>query len=318
MKTLLQVRVTAKLPVAEDIVAFEFASTDGAELPDFDAGAHIDVHLPDGQVRQYSLYQLPDGTSRYRIGVLRDPQSRGGSVRLIDTVNEGHVLEVSAPRNHFALHAGPDHSVLFAGGIGITPIICMAEQLAREGRTFNLHYCGRTTARMAFLDRLNSSLFANRVQIHADDGVPEQRLDTRTAIGAPAPNRQLYVCGPTGFMDHVLGTAREMGWSEAQLHREYFAAAPIKHSADGPFELELRRSGRRISVAADQSAAQTLIDAGVPLSVSCEQGVCGTCLTRVLEGEPDHRDLYLTEDEQRESFMPCCSRARTPYLVLDL
>lgn len=318
METLLQVRVAARQLVAEDIAAYEFAPLDGAELPGFEAGAHIDVHVPGGPVRQYSLFQLPDGAPRYRIGVLRDPQSRGGSVRLIDTVKEGDVLSVSAPRNHFALHAGPAHAVLFAGGIGITPILCMAEQLAREGRSFELHYCGRTPARMAFLDRLSGADFADRVRVHADDGAPEQRLDARAAIGVPAADRHLYVCGPTGFMDHVLATARELGWPESQLHREYFAAAPIDHSTDGPFEIELRRSGRRIAVAADQSASQALLEAGVSLSLSCEAGVCGTCQTRVLEGEPDHRDLFLTEDERRDSFMPCCSRARTPRLVLDL
>ncbi|QHE83489.1 oxidoreductase [Hydrogenophaga sp. BPS33] len=322
METLLQVRVAARQLVAEDIAAYEFAPLDGVELPGFEAGAHIDVHVPGGPVRQYSLFQLPDArpdaAPRYRIGVLRDPQSRGGSAKLIDTVKEGDVLSVSRPRNHFALHSGPAHAVLFAGGIGITPILCMAEQLTREGRSFELHYCGRTPARMAFLDRLRGAVFADRVQVHADDGAPEQRLDARAAIGAPASDRHLYVCGPTGFMDHVLASARELGWDEAQLHREYFAAAPIDHSADGPFEIELKHSGRCIPVKADQSAAQALLDAGVPLSLSCEAGVCGTCQTRVLEGEPDHRDLYLTDDEKREFFMPCCSRSCTPRLVLDL
>lgn len=319
MQQLLQVRVAARQWVAEDIAAYEFAALDGTELPAFEAGAHIDVHVPGGPVRQYSLYQLPDGTPRYRIGVLRDPQSRGGSVRLLDTVKEGDVLSVSAPRNHFALHQGTrDHAVLFAGGIGITPILCMAEQLAREGRSFELHYCGRTPTRMAFLDRLRGAAFADRVHVHADDGAPEQRLDAGTAIGVPRTDRHLYVCGPTGFMDHVLATARGLGWDEDRLHREYFAAAPIDHSADGPFEIELKQSGRCITVKADQSAAQALIDAGVALSLSCEAGVCGTCQTRVLEGEPDHRDLYLTDDEKREHFMPCCSRSCTPRLVLDL
>lgn len=319
METLLQVRVAARQLVAEDIAAYEFAPLGSTELPGFEAGAHIDVHVPGGPVRQYSLYQLPDASQRYRIGVLRDPQSRGGSVRLIDTVKEGDVLSVSAPRNHFALHQGTsDHAVLFAGGIGITPILCMAEQLAREGRSFELHYCGRTPARMAFLDRLRGAVFADRVHVHADDGAAEQRLDAGSTIGAPRADRRLYVCGPTGFMDHVLSTARDLGWAEDHLHREYFAAAPIDHSADGPFEIELRRSGLCISVRADQSAAHALLDAGVPLSLSCEAGVCGTCQTRVLEGEADHRDLYLTEDEQRDYFMPCCSRARTPRLVLDL
>jgi len=320
MDTLIQVQVAARKELAEGIAGYELAPAEGAELPDFRAGAHIDVHLSGGLIRQYSLYDLPGEHRRYRIGVLRDPQSRGGSVRLLDTVREGDALAISAPRNHFGLHAGPDRSLLFAGGIGITPILCMAQQLAQEGRPFELHYCGRSLDRMAFIDRMREAGYASQVQIHVDDGAAAQQLDARLAIGAPAADKHLYVCGPTGFMDHILGTARALGWTEDRLHREYFAAAPVDHSADGPFELELRRSGRVIQVAADQSAAQAMLDAGVELSLSCEQGVCGTCMTAVADGVPDHRDLYLTEEEhaRNDRFMPCCSRSSTPRLVLDL
>jgi vanillate O-demethylase ferredoxin subunit len=320
MDTLLQVRVAAKTLATEDIGAYELTPVDGGSLPAFEAGAHIDVHVPGGLVRQYSLYELPGDSPRYRIGVLRDPNSRGGSARLLDAVNEGDLLSISEPRNHFALHAGLDRSLLFAGGIGITPILCMAEQLARGGRAFDLHYSGRTLSRMAFLDRLRACAHAERVRVHADDGPAQQQLDARAAIGDPAIDKHLYVCGPTGYMDHILGTARALGWDDAHLHREYFATAPIDHSADGPFELELKRSGTVVRVQADQSAAQALLDAGVELALSCEQGVCGTCQTTVLAGRPDHRDLYLTdaEHERNDCFMPCCSRACTPRLVLDL
>jgi vanillate O-demethylase ferredoxin subunit len=320
MNELLQVRVAAKREVAEGIVAFELMPLNGRSLPGFEAGAHIDVHVPSGPVRQYSLYELPGETHRFRIGVLREPQSRGGSVKLIDAVKEGDVLAVSAPRNHFPLDRTAEQSVLLAGGIGITPILCMAQQLAHEGRDFEMHYCGRTMDRMAFLEDLRRTNYADRVQVHVDDGPREQQLDARAVIGAPTAGKHLYVCGPTGFMDHVLQTARSLGWDETHLHREYFAAAPIDHSADGPFELELKRTGRVIRIAADQSAAQALLDAGVSLSLSCEQGVCGTCLTPVVDGVPDHRDLYLTdaEHERNDCFTPCCSRARTPRLVVDL
>ena len=173
---------------------------------------------------------------------------------------------------------------------------------------------------MAFVERLRASSYAGKVHIHVDDGPKEQMLDAAAVIGAPNPETHLYVCGPTGFMDHVLQTARDLGWKEPQLHREYFAAAPIDHSADGPFEIELKSSGKVIQVDADKSAAEALRDAGISVAVSCEQGVCGTCVTRVLAGVPDHRDLYLTdaEHEQNDCFTPCCSRARTPRLVLDL
>ena len=320
MDDILQVKVAARRELAEGIAGFELAAADGAALPDFQAGAHIDVHLPGGPVRQYSLHDLPGEHRRYRIGVLRDPQSRGGSVRLLDEVRPGDVLAISAPRNHFALHAGPGRSLLFAGGIGITPILCMAQQLARDGRPFELHYCGRSLPRMAFLDSLRSAGFARQVQVHVDDGPVEQQLDAAAAIGAPAADRRLYVCGPTGFMDHILATARGLDWPDERLHREYFAAAPIDHSADGPFEIEIRGSGRVIPVTADQSAAQALLDANFALSLSCEQGVCGTCITRVAGGVPDHRDLYFTDAEhaRNDCFTPCCSRARTPRLVLEL
>lgn len=320
MDNLLHVKVAARRELADGIASFELAASDGTPLPDFLAGSHIDVHLPGGLVRQYSLYDLPDEHQRYRIGVLRDPQSRGGSVQMLDGVREGDEITISAPRNHFGLHAGVERSLLFAGGIGITPILCMAAQLSREGRPFELHYCGRSLARMAFVGDLLESSYADRIKIHVDDGPDAQKLDARSAIGPPAPDKHLYVCGPTGFMDHVLGTARELGWPEALLHREYFAAAPIDHSADGPFELQLKGSGRLIRVAADQSAADALLAAGFGVSLSCEQGVCGTCITKVVDGTPDHRDLYLTDEEhaRNDCFTPCCSRARTPVLVLDL
>lgn len=320
MDTLLQVKVITKTMLAAGIAGYELAPLSDDPLPAFEAGAHIDVHVPGGLVRQYSLYDLPAAGSRYRIGVLRDPESRGGSAKLVDDVQEGDTLEISAPRNHFSLHAGPVNSVLFAGGIGITPILCMAQQLAREGRSFHMHYCGRTRSRMAFVDRLGAESFQDRVKVYADDEAPAQQLDARSAIGTPSADKHLYVCGPTGFMDFILGTARDLGWHEDHLHREYFAAAPIDHSTDGPFELEIKSTGKIIHVAAEQSAAHALLDAGFDVSLSCEQGVCGTCMTKVLSGEPDHRDLYLTDDEHasNDCFTPCCSRSKTRRLVLDL
>ncbi|WP_321819716.1 MULTISPECIES: PDR/VanB family oxidoreductase [unclassified Burkholderia] len=322
---LLQVCVSAKTWLADGIVGYELAPLSDDSLPDFEAGAHIDVHLPGGLVRQYSLVDLPDERSRYRIGVLRDPQSRGGSTCLHDDVRAGDTLSISAPRNHFALHRGPERSLLFAGGIGITPILCMAQQLAREHRPFDLHYCGRSLSRMAFVERVQQLSSADdphaRVQVHVDDGPDGQHLDAHAAIGTPSADKHLYVCGPTGFMDHVLQTARALGWDDAHLHREYFAGPTLEPSdEDGPFEIEIHSSGEVIEVGAGQTAAHALLDAGFNLPLSCEQGVCGTCMTGVLAGEPDHRDLYLTDDEKarNDSFMPCCSRAKTARLVLDL
>jgi vanillate monooxygenase ferredoxin subunit len=323
--TLLQVTVAAKVWLADGIAGYELSPVSGDALPAFEAGAHIDLHVPGGPVRQYSLYELPGEHRLYRIGVLRDPNSRGGSVKLLDDVQAGDTLTISAPRNHFALHsAANDRSILFAGGIGITPIFCMAQQLANEQRPFELHYCGRTLSGMAFVDRLQQVQFGgeSNVHVHVDDGTPDQQLDARSAIGAPSADKHLYVCGPAGFMDHILATARELGWDEKHLHREYFAAAtPVESSSDDkPFEIEIGSSGEVIKVAADQSAAQALLEAGFDLPLSCEQGVCGTCMTKVLAGVPEHRDLYLTDEERErnDAFMPCCSRSKTSRLTLEL
>ena len=249
LDTLLQVKVIARTWLADDISGFDLSPLSDGDLPAFEAGAHIDLHVPGGPVRQYSLYDLPGESPRYRIGVLRDPQSRGGSVKLLDNVQAGDTLTISAPRNHFALHDDQkDRSILFAGGIGITPIFCMAQQLAREHRPFEMHYCGRTLSRMALIERLQQAQFdeESQVHMHVDDGAPDQQLDARSAIGAPSSDKHLYVCGPTGFMDHILQTARELGWDEAHLHREYFAAAPIDSSGDERFEIEIGSSGQVI------------------------------------------------------------------------
>ena len=254
------------------------------------------------------------------IGVLKDPASRGGSQAVHDHVREGDVLTISVPRNHFALSGVAKEHLLLAGGIGVTPILCMAERLAHTGADFTLHYATRSKERTAFRERLQASSFADRVRLHHDDGPDEQKLDLKALLATPVPGTHLYVCGPRGFMDAVLGTARASGWPEAQLHYEFFGAEVRASDSAGAFEVKLASSGRVIPVAKEQTVTQALTAAGVDVMVSCEQGVCGTCLTRVLEGQPDHRDSYLTPEEQAASdqFMPCCSRSRTPLLVLDL
>jgi vanillate O-demethylase ferredoxin subunit len=315
------VRVARKSEEATDICSLELVSKEGSPLPGFSAGSHVDVHLPGGVVRQYSLCNDPAETHRYLIAVLRDPASRGGSVAVHDAVKEGDELLISAPKNHFALAHEAKRSLLLAGGIGVTPILCMAERLAVMGAEFEMHYATRSRDRTAFVDRIQGSAFAGKVQLHFDDGPPEQRLDLAALLGTPQPGTHLYVCGPKGFMDAVLGTARGAGWGEAQLHWEFFAGGDATpHADDGSFEVQLASSGRVITIAPDKTVTQALAEAGVEILVSCEQGVCGTCLTRVLEGTPDHRDVYLTPEEQaaNDQFTPCCSRAKSGRLVLDL
>ena len=316
----LTVRVARKSVEAVDICTFELVDVNGHPLPAFSAGSHVDVNLPNGLTRQYSLCNDPAESHRYLIGVLRDPATRGGSQAMHDLVNAGDVLQISAPKNHFPLAHEARRSLLLAGGIGVTPILCMAERLAITGADFEMHYCTRSRDRTAFHDRIAASAFAAKVQFHFDDGAAAQKLDIASLLAAPQPGVHLYVCGPKGFMDAVLGTARAGGWPEAQLHYEFFSAEVVHSDSDASFEVQLASSGRIVVVPKDQTVVQALAAAGVEVQTSCEQGVCGTCLTRVLEGVPDHKDMYLTPEEQaaNDQFTPCCSRAKSKRLVLDL
>ncbi|ROZ75075.1 PDR/VanB family oxidoreductase [Ramlibacter sp. WS9] len=313
------VRISRKTDEAQDTCSFELIDTEGGGLPPFSAGSHIDVHVAEGLVRQYSLCNDPRETHRYLIAVLREPASRGGSVAM-HAMQEGQELRISEPKNHFSLAHDSRHSVLLAGGIGITPILCMAERLSMIGASFEMHYCTRSPDRTAFAERIRASSFADRVHLHHDSGPATQKLDIAATLASPQAGAHLYVCGPSGFMDAVLSAARAAGWTESCLHREYFAGAAADTTHDGTFEVQLASTGAVIRVAADQTVVAALAAVGVRLPVSCEQGVCGTCLTRVIDGTPDHRDMYLTDEEQArgDQFTPCCSRAKTPRLVLDL
>jgi len=315
----LQVRVARKTSEAEAICSYELVPTDGAALPPFEAGAHIDVHLNGSLVRQYSLCNAPGETGRYVIGVLRDVDSRGGSQAMHDHIDTGSVLSISAPKNHFPL-VEAKRTLLLAGGIGVTPILAMADVLAAKGADFEMHYSARSPERAAFKERIAASSFAGQVHFHYDSGDAVQKLDLAKLLAAPDPDTHLYVCGPQGFIEHVLGSAKALGWPPAQLHVEYFGAAAIDTGGDRPFDVKLASSGRVVTIPAGTTVIKVLAEQGVQIPYSCEEGVCGTCLTRVLEGVPDHRDMYLTEDEQaaNDQFTPCCSRARTPLLVLDL
>jgi vanillate O-demethylase ferredoxin subunit len=315
----LTVRVARMTIEAQDIYSFELVDPSGAPLPPFEAGAHIGVRVPSTTLtRQYSLCSPPSERQHYTIAVLNDPNSRGGSRGMHERVYEGDSLEISAPRNHFPLHPEAAHHLLLAGGIGITPLLCMAHTLHGEGRDFTLHYCCRSRDRAAFLAQIEQAPFAGRVHPHFDDGEAAQQLDIPALLSSAHAGVHLYVCGPQGFMDAVLGAARQLGWAEERLHYEFFSA-DVDVTGQS-LEVKLARSGKTVTVPSDQSVADALIAAGVEVPVSCSQGICGTCLTRVLEGVPDHRDAYLTAAEraQNDQFTPCCSRAKSPTLVLDL
>lgn len=318
---LIEARIAARAEVARDICVFEIEAAGAAPLPAIEAGAHIDVHVS-GFVRQYSLLDGPSLVPRrYRVAVLRAASSRGGSEAVHAQLREGSVLRISAPRNNFPLRPNSPSSVLVAGGIGITPIMSMAAALHASGARFALHYCARSKDRMAFADELQRAPFAHAVHLYPDDEA-QSAFDSEAVLASQPPGAHLYVCGPQGFMDHVLGTARAAGWDESRLHHEYFQAAAVAATSGGDraFELIAARSGKRITVAAAETALQALTRCGIEVASSCEQGVCGSCLTPVLEGIVDHRDSFLTLQEKvrNEAFLPCCSRAHGEALTVDL
>lgn len=319
--TLLDLRVAGLRPVAERIVELTLEALPGQSLPPFAAGAHLDLHLPGGLVRPYSLCNDPAETSRYVFGVLLETASRGGSKAVHEQLQVGQRLAASAPKNLFALQDGAAPKLLLAGGIGITPLLAMARQLARERRPFTLHYAGRSRGRMAFLPELAAEGLLQPEQLHVDD--EGSAMDFRALLAAQPADAEAYVCGPGGFIDAVDAAARALGWDAARVRRERFSAAPVAEAAasgDQPFEIEIAGSGRIVAVPVGCTAAAALQAAGLPLLTSCEQGVCGTCLTRVVSGVPDHRDQYLTPEEQaaNDQFLPCCSRARSARLVIEL
>ena len=317
----LNVRISRKTEEAQDICMLELASLDGAALPGFSAGSHVDVFLPNGLVRQYSLCNHPQETDRYQIAVLRCEDSRGGSAAVHELLKDGDTISISAPRNNFALQHEARKHLLLAGGIGITPLLSMAERLNTLGADFEMHYAARSEQRMAFVRRIRDSAYASHVRFYCDDDKAAGELKLSEVLAAHDAGTHLYVCGPGGFMNAVLAKARELGWSEDCLHREFFTAdAPQVQDGDQAFEVQLASTGQLIQIPVGVSIIHALEKVGVEIPYSCEQGVCGTCLTRVLEGTPDHRDVYLTEAEQacNDQFTPCCSRSRSARLVLDL
>lgn len=316
---MIEVIIRAMRLEAEGILGLELVAADGAPLPPFEAGAHIDLYLPNGLIRQYSLCNDPRERHRYRIAVLRDAASRGGSQAVHELLRIGQHLSISAPRNLFVLDEQAPRSLLLAGGIGITPLLSMAWRLHALGADFELHQCVRSGKLAAFAERLSSAPFAAHTHLHRDDGDAAQKLDLPALLAAEPAGSQLYVCGPNGFMEYVLDTARAQGWAEERLHREYFAA-PEAESGGGAFTLRIASSGLELQVPEDRTALEVPEDAGFDIPVSCGQGICGTCLTRVVDGQPEHRDLFLSDEEKarNDQFTPCCSRSRSACLVVDL
>jgi vanillate O-demethylase ferredoxin subunit len=312
-------KISARHAETADIVRIELRSQTGEPLPRFEAGAHIDIEAAPGVIRQYSLLNDPAENDRYVIGVLKDAKSRGGSIAM-HQLNAGDAVHIAGPRNHFPLHNGDAPSLLIAGGIGITPLLSMAQTLYREGRPFSLHYCIRSRAQAAFLSYLNDSPFSSSVFLHRDDGDADQRLNLEALLTAQPAGTHIYICGPGGFMSWCIDTALETGYPEAQIHREYFKPAETVGHTDHAFDVQLASSGKVFHIPSTASILRVLRDHGIDILTSCETGVCGTCLTGVLGGTPEHRDVYLSPQERaaNDVILPCCSRAASPLLILDL
>jgi ferredoxin-NADP reductase len=301
--------------VADGVVALTLASTNGTALPGWTPGAHIDLIMRDGLTRQYSLCGSP-GDEVWRIGVLRDPESRGGSRFVHDELHEGATVRVRGPRNHFPLVSSSRY-LFIAGGIGITPILPMIESAEAAGADWQLLYGGRSRASMAFLDDL--SVHADRIDVCPQD--ERGLLDLASALGSPDEDTLVYCCGPEPLLAAVEDACSS--WPSGALHIERFAAkTPGEPSADAleTFEVVCQRSGVTVTVGPEQSIYEAVEDAGVDVLASCCEGICGTCETVVIEGRPDHRDSVLTEDEKEESgvMMICVSRSCSERLVLDL
>jgi len=325
----LTVRVAGVDALTTQIKTFRLVAADGAMLPGYTPGAHVQVEIPGApdrgkavQWRSYSLINLDPHAHteqpvvEYRIAVRREDEGRGGSRFMHEQLQSGAILNLRAPTNNFPLEA-PLPIILLAGGIGITPMISIAAELIAQRRPFELHYSGRALAQLPFVQELQA-LVGEQLCLHADDE-PDTRLSIETLLAVCNPQQPIYVCGPAGMIDATLNIAERLGWPKSALHYELFAETQPQEG-DRAFEVELKSSGQVLNVASDKSLLDTLLDAGVDAMYDCRSGYCGLCSTRVCSGDIEHRDTYLSEGEKATGrvMQVCVSRARSARLVLDL
>lgn len=313
----LKVRVSRKWITATDIVALELSPVNFESLPTFQPGAHIDLHLPNGLSRQYSLTNGPGELDKYRIGVKRDPQSGGGSLYIHDVLAEGDVLETSIPRNNFPLRRDSSRTILVAGGIGATPLLAMSQVLANQNLNFEFHYFAQSREHLAF-GEITSAL-GNSFVSHVELSPIETVQIMRDLLGTYSNGQNVYICGPQLMLDGARKTAANLGWPEHSVHFEYFKNTNVIHS-DSVFVVDLARSAMSLTVESGQTILETLRENGIVVPSSCEQGACGTCAVRVLKGIPDHQDVYFNEGERQrgDRILTCVSRALSEKLTLDI
>lgn len=305
---------------ALDILSFTLRPMDAALSTDIDPGSHIDVHLPNGMMRSYSLSNGPGRSNgTYRLTVARDMKSRGGSTYMHDALRVGEMLQISAPRNNFKLAEDAALSVFFAGGIGVTPFIPMIARLNEAGKAWRLHYCTRNRERAALVDEIEQLAAGGKGEFLPNHDDVDGILDLPATLAVLPDLTHVYCCGPTPMLNAFRNGALAVGIPEKNVHFEYFSA-DVASATEGGFVVVLNKSGKEVIVNPGETILQALVKQGVNISYSCEEGICGACETRVIEGTPDHRDMILNDREKElsKTMMVCCSGSKSPRLVLDL
>ncbi len=315
-QTDIPVVVTRAEKIADGIHLYEMRRKDGGELPAFTAGSHVNLHVPNGLIRKYSLCSDPAERHHYRIAVKREDNGRGGSIYLVDNTREGDEWMISAPDNAFALPQRGDNFIFIAGGIGITPFIAMIHALKSDpAKKFKLYYCSRTPEMTAFREELSAPEYKGKVIIHYDNGDPAKALDLWPIVEERRNREHIYCCGPRGLMEAVRDATGH--WTPTSIHFEAFSESDARRPDDTAFRVKLASNGAIIDVPAGTTIMEAMRAAGYDVPSSCESGTCGTCRTKLLAGEADHRDLVLTEGERGSQIMTCVSRAKTPELTID-
>jgi phthalate 4,5-dioxygenase reductase component len=308
-------RVTRNDKIADGIHLFEFRDAVGQPLPRFSAGAHIAIQVPGGLLRKYSLCNDPAERDRYQVAVKREANGRGGSSNLIDKVKTGDTLMVTPPINDFGLPQRAQDFLFIAGGIGITPIMAMIREVRAQNKRFRLFYCTRSPETTAFRDELSALEFKDSVTIYYDGGDPARALDLKPILAERKNREHMYCCGPRPLMEAV--RAMTDHWSSAAVHFEAFSEAETHKPTDKPFKVRLARSGDVIDVPTTKTILEALREHGLDVPSSCETGTCGTCRTKMLVGQADHRDLVLAEHERADTIMICVSRAKSDEITID-
>lgn len=302
--------------LCDEIFEFVLVDSEGKHLPSFDPGSHIDVFVTDNIIRQYSLIGAGENTSEYRIAVQREINGRGGSLRLTQDLRPGSKIGISKPRNNFKLQDA-DEVILLAGGIGITPLIGMAEHLSKLNKAFSLHYFCRSKSRQIAIQDLCPSINPDFVKVHCDEdqGTTENPLEKLLSV--PRQDTNVYFCGPSGFMRRI--SELTTLWPQKSLHKESFTAGPVRPQENSEsFNIKLLKSGRVITVDSSESILNACKKSGIQVSSSCESGLCGSCKVRYVHGTPLHNDLILSDEERETHMLICVSRASSKELVLDL